>query len=601
MLTRLRTFAQAGVLVVLTMTVYVPAIQGGYSWDDDDYVTRNDALRTLGGLRRIWFEPGTTSQYYPMVYTTFWVEYHLWRLEPAGYHVVNVLLHGLSAALLWTMLRRLAVPGAWVAAAVFALHPVHVESVAWITERKNVLSGVFYLWALLVYLRFCGLTPGPTGQQRPWGLYVLSLVLFAGALLSKTVTCTLPAAILLLIWWKRGRVVWRDVAPLLPMFALGLLMGLTTIWMETYHVGTRKIEWDLSLLDRFLIAGRAPWFYLLTLVWPATLTFIYPRWAIDPSAWWQYLFPAAAVGGLVTLWCLRRRIGRGPLVAALFFVVTLAPALGFVNVFPMRYSFVADHFQYLASIGPIVLIVGLLTFGLERVGAEKRWLATVVPVTVLVVLAGLTWRQSRIYENTETLWRDTIKKNPAAWIAHNNLGNVLTNTGRREEALAHFRKALELYPDCEDAHVSLGYALSLGGDYDAAIRHYRRALELAPRNILCLNNLGNAQLSQKKTDEAIATFRQALAIDPERADTHNNLGGALVTAGDLEAGAEHYARAVELRPDLLAAHYNLAQTYRRLQRSADAKAEYLRALDLAEDSGEYALAGRIRSRLASLE
>jgi tetratricopeptide (TPR) repeat protein len=600
-LARLRTFAKAGLLVALTMAVYVPAIRGGYSWDDDDYVTRNEALRTLEGLRRIWFEPGTTSQYYPLVHTTFWVEYHLWRLKPAGYHAVNVLLHGLSAVLLWTLLRRLAVPGAWLAAAVFALHPVHVESVAWITERKNVLSGVFYLGSLLAYRRFCGLTTAPAAPRRLWRFYALSLVLFAGALFSKTVTCTLPVAILLLIWWKRGRVAWRNVTPLLPMFALGLLMGLTTIWMEAYHVGTRKLEWDLSLLDRCLIAGRAPWFYLFKLVWPVTLTFIYPRWQIDPSAWWQYVFPAAAVGGIVMLGLLRRRIGRGPLAAVLFFVVTLGPALGFVNVFSMRYSFVADHFQYLASIGPIVLIVGLLTLGLERLGAKTRWLATAVPVTLLVVLAGLTWRQARIYENTETLWRDTIRKNPSAWIAYNNLGNVLVNTGRRDEALACFRKALELYPGCEDAHVSLGYALSLGGDYDAAIRHYRRALELAPRNILCLNNLGNAQLGQHKIDEAIATFRQALAIDLQRADTHNNLGGALVTAGELEAGAKHYARAVELRPDLLAAHYNLAQTYRRLQRPADAKTEYLRALSLAEDSGEHAIADRIRSRLASLE
>ena len=313
-------------LVGLTAGAYIPAMSGGFIWDDDDYVQDNLTLRSLEGLGQIWFQPGATRQYYPLVHTTYWLEYRLWGLDPTGYHVVNVILHALSAVLVWRLLIRLKVSGAWAAAALFALHPVHVESVAWITERKNALSGAFYLGAAWAYLRY--------EEAHSPRLYWAALFLFAAALLSKTVTCTLPAALLLVLWWKGQTPMRRTAVALVPFFALGAAMSGMTVWMEKHSVGAWGPEWDLSLVERGLIAGRALWFYAAKLLVPLNLTFIYPRWAIDATAVWQYLYPIGALGVGALLWAFRERLGRGPLTGVLFFAGTLTPALGFFQLLP---------------------------------------------------------------------------------------------------------------------------------------------------------------------------------------------------------------------------------------------------------------------------
>ncbi len=349
----LKTWVCAFVLVLITLLAYQPVWRAGFIWDDDFYVTNNTPLHTVDGLWGIWFKPGTTIQYYPLVFTSFWAEYHFWGLQPLGYHLVNVLLHALNAILLWRVLQQLKIPGSWWAAAIFALHPVSVESVAWITERKNVLSGFFYLLAVLAYLRFRPLTDRESARAGDWRYYPLVLALFLCALLSKTVTCSLPAVLLLLVWWKNGRVERRDVLATAPLFVLGVASGFMTTWMEKHSVGANGAEWALSFVQRCLVAGRALWFYTGKLFWPRNLTFIYPHWEINAGVWWQYAFPVAALAVLIALWRVRSRIGRGPLVAVLFFAGTLVPALGFFDVFPFRYSYVADHFQYLACIGLI--------------------------------------------------------------------------------------------------------------------------------------------------------------------------------------------------------------------------------------------------------
>ena len=438
-------------LVAITLVVYLPAIRGGFVWDDDDYVLNNTALRTPAGLWTIWFETDPAkrfyplSQYYAMVYTVFWLEYHLWGTDPLGYHGVNVLLHALNAVLLALILRRLAVPGGWLAAAVFALHPVHVESVAWITELKNVLSGAFFLGALLAYLRFEPMAPvaSPAGRNRRF--YGLAIALFACALVSKSVTCSLPAVILLVLWWKRDKIRWGDVLPLIPFFAVGLVLGLLTVWMEKQYVGASGPEWDLTFTQRLLIASRALWFYAGKLVWPTNLTFIYPRWEIDASHGFNYLFVVLTLAAVIGLWLLRRRLGKGPLVAVLFFAGVLFPALGFVNIYPMRYSFVADHFQYLASIGLIVVIVAATAKLIARASPRAAYGAAAASCA-LVVLGSLTWRQGYVYTDLETLWRDTLRKNPDAWIAHNNYGNLLTRRGQYKEALEHLNETLRIKP-----------------------------------------------------------------------------------------------------------------------------------------------------------
>ncbi|MCH7870261.1 MAG: O-GlcNAc transferase, partial [Planctomycetes bacterium] len=393
----IRSALVACALIAATIAAYGPALQGGFIWDDNDHVTHNTAVQNPSGPADIWRRLGATPQYYPLVFTSFWIEHALWGLNPFGYHLNNVLLHLLNAFLLWRVLLRLSIPAAWLAAAVFALHPLQVESAAWITERKNILSAVFYLGALLAYLRFARIGPPARSAAAGWRCYALALLLFVAALLSKTVTCSLPAVILLLLWWKRGRVSWRAFVPLVPMLAIGVGMGLMTVWIEKSHIGATGSEWDLSWVERTLIAGRALWFYLGKLVWPADLMFWYPRWRIDVGEWQQFIYPAAFAGLTAALWISRRRIGRAPIVSLLIFSGTLLPALGFFDVYPMRFSFVADHFQYLACIAPIAL----LTAGAARAFARGRMRAAGcgVAVLLLITLATLTWKQAAVYSD----------------------------------------------------------------------------------------------------------------------------------------------------------------------------------------------------------
>ena len=333
-----RGWVKGWLLLIAVILAYQPAWHGKPIWDDDAHLTP-PGLRSSQGLARIWIEPGATQQYYPLVHSIFWIEYKLWGDATPGYHLINILLHAFAALLLWKILRRLQVPGAYLAAAMFALHPVCVESVAWISEIKNTLSGAFYLGAALAYLRF--------DRTRNWRFYFVTLGLFLLGLMSKTVIATLPAALLVVFWWQRGKLSWKqDVLPLIPFFAVGIGAGLFTAWVEWKFVGASGSGYDFSIMDRLLIAGRAIWFYLGKLVWPVDLAFIYPRWHVSRTVWWQSLFPITALLVSVGLWLLSRR-NRAPLAAWLFFVGTLFPALGFFNVYPFCYSFVADHFQYL--------------------------------------------------------------------------------------------------------------------------------------------------------------------------------------------------------------------------------------------------------------
>jgi len=548
--------AAAGALVLLILLAYWPAMQGGFIWDDDQYVTRNAALQTMNGLARIWLEPGAVPQYYPLTFTTLWVNYQMSGLAPGPYHVTNVVLHALTAVLFWLILRRLAFPGAWLAAAIFALHPVQVESVAWISERKNVLSGALGLGAMLAYLRFAGEGADARGGSDR-SMYALALTLFALALLAKTVTCTIPIVIALVLWWKRGRIGVDDVRSLAPMLLLGLALGCVTIWMEQQHVGARGASWDLSFVERTLIAGRALWFYAWALVWPNDLTFIYPRWDIDAGRAWQYLFPLGAAALALGLLLGHRRIGRGPLVAVSCFAVTLAPALGFIDVYPMRYTFVADHYQYLASAALIALVVALAASAVRRFGSAARTIGTVIGALVLVVLMSLTWRQGHIYADEGTLWRDTIAKNPGAVMAHINLGMLLHGQGRLDDAAEQFSAALQLAPTDAEIHDNLGVTRAALGDRDAARTHFEEALRLAPGTPGTYNNLGNLFASTGQFAEALGHYEEAVRLAPGYADPRNNLANVLAQQGRVDEAIAQYRVALQLDPNYAAAHYNL--------------------------------------------
>jgi tetratricopeptide (TPR) repeat protein len=534
------------VVVAATVAAYMPALKAGFVWDDDSHVTNNQSLRSVDGLRRIWFEPGATPQYYPLTHTTFWVEHHLWGARPLGYHVDNVLLHAINALLVVALLRRLGVPGAWLAGFLFALHPVQVESVAWVSERKNVLSGVFYLAAALAYLRFAP-PEGTAGERGPRRFHVLFLASFLAALLSKTVTATLPAALLLVRYWKRGLVARRDLTPLLLPSALAVAAGSVTLW-----------------------------FYLATLAWPVDLVFIHPRWEIDPTSVRQILFPLGFVVTLVGLFLARRRIGRGPLVAMLYFAGTLVPALGFFNVYPFRFSFVADHFQYLAAIGPLALAAaaGALIFGRRpRAGSAAA-------AALLTVLGLLSWQRAHAFADEETLWRDTLSRNPGAWMAHLNLGALLDRSDRVDEAYRHYALAVQGKPDLSGGWNNLGVAAQRLGRPQEALDHFATALRLNPNNVDATMNRANTLYAMGRVDEAAAGYRRVVELQPDHAAARNNLGVLLLARGDALGAAEQLQAALAARPGFARAWSTLGEAFEGLGRPSDAAVAYRRALDL---------------------
>ena len=526
---------------LVSLAAYFPALQGVFIWDDDAHVTRPD-LQSLHGLRRIWFDLGATQQYYPVLHSAFWLEHRLWGNAALGYHLCNVGLHATAAWLFALVLRRLWGAGArtdptpWLAGLIFALHPMAVESVAWISEQKNTLSAVFYLLAALAFMTWRGEQggPAPVGGRLASGaplLYGLATGLFILALLSKSVTATLPAALLLGFWWQRGRLSWKhEVAPLAPWFILALGAGLLTAWVERAYIGAEGGRFDLGFWQRGILAGRVIWFYLTKLLWPAKLMFIYPHWTIraDDPIQWIPLGAALAITGLLIMagWRCFGVHGRSGAIAFraairavffgwAFFVLTLFPALGFFNVYPFIFSYVADHFQYLASFG----IIALGAAGWMRWMRAPRLAAAVL----LGILGMMTWRQARQYRDAATLYEVTLQENPDCWLAHLNLGNILLAQGRLDEAVAHYRRAEEIEPDYPSTHFNLAKVLLQRGQLPGAIAEFGQALRLNPGDAEARNNLGVALADSGRLDEAKDQFEQALRLRPSYPVAQANL------------------------------------------------------------------------------
>ena len=561
-------------LAVTTILAYQPAWHGGFIWDDDAYITNNELLTAPDGLRRIWFSLDSPSQYFPLVYTMFRFERAWWGLSPTGYHFVNILLHIANALILWSLLARLRVPGAWLAGAIFALHPVQVESVAWITERKNVLMGLFFLLTIRAWVEFVD-----KQTKHRWFFYVLALGLYALALFSKTTACTLPAALLLILWLQGRRINQRQLVQLVPFVVLALGMGLLTVWWERYHQGTRGPLFAISPPERLLIASRAIWFYLGKLFWPSNLTFIYPRWIVSPTHLLEYAWLAALGGLCAAIVFARRYVGRSLEVAALFFVATLSPVLGFIMLYTFRYTFVADHYQYLASIGPIALAsAGITTLAASF--KESRHFIFGAAVCILAALAVLTWRQSTIYTDIEALWRTTIGRNPGCWMAHNNLGIVLSQKGETEEAIAHYRKTLEMSPDFADADYNLGNALLQKGEIDAAILHCQRAVTIQPNDPEAQVALGNALLQKGLIDESIVHYQKALAIRPYYVTAHYNLSSAFLKKGEIDEAIFHCRAVLSTQPEHADAHTILASAFLQKGEIGTAIEQYKKTLEI---------------------
>lgn len=581
-------------LIATVFLVYLPALNGGFVWDDDAWTAHLlPVFQSISGLVTIWSHPTTLQQYYPLTGTTFWLDFQMWSFWTLPYHLENILLHLVSVFLFWRLLLRLQVPGAWLAAALFALHPVMVESVGWITERKNVLSLALYLGSLLAYERFApwvepkpgtsDTSPDVTPGERTRS-YMLALFFFLGALLAKTTAFPLPAVILLLVWWKRGCFNWRrDVVPTLPFFAIAIVMCLLTAWLEKTHVGAQGEDFNLTGPQRCLIAGHAPWFYLGKLLWPTNLCFVYPRWQPDPHVWSQWIYPVLTIGGLLILWLAQRRIGRGPATAAFYFIGTLFPVLGFISAYGMRYSFVWDHWVYLSSLGFFALVAALISLAAERLHQT-----TVIYGLAILMLSGLgllTRHQSGMYADMDTLWGTTLARNPDCWMGHFNWGTSLMNRGRADEAIQHFELGLKLKADV-GANYDLGVALAAQGKPDEAVQAYQRAIQIDTDFAPAHYNLGSVLVTQGKLAEAIQQYEVVLRLKPDFAPAHYadmavayyKSGLAQAALGHWDEAIHNYQQAIQLNPDNADVHLSYGIALGRKGQITEAVAQYQAAM-----------------------
>jgi tetratricopeptide (TPR) repeat protein len=567
----------AGVLVVITFVAYIPALRAGFIWDDDTYFAENPLMASVDGLMKIWSSL-RDSRFVPLTLTTFWVEGRLWGLAPSPYHAVNVGLHAINAVLLWAYLRRLKVRGAWVAAGAWAVHPVNVETVAWVSELKNTQSGLFFLLALLAFLRFeDGLRPRD---------YAMAMTCGAAAMLSKSATVVLPGAMLICAWWRRGRWTRKDFLRVMPLVAFGVGMSWLTIAEQGSEIaGLPAAEFALTPAQRLLVAGRAPWFCASKLLWPANLCLIYPRWELraHSAGAWLPLAGLALVAAI--LWIFRRQSwARAAAFGIGYFLLALLPVLGFFNTFFFRYTFVSDHFQYLACIGLITLLASAATTICQWAGQRGRLPGVVGGTVALLILGASTWTRAQVYHNSETLWQDTLVKNPRCWAAHINLGQSLDRLGRIQEATGHFEQALRLKPDSTEAHYSLANMLIQLGRVQEAIGHYQQALQTRSDYTRAHYNLGNALMGQGRLQEAIGHYELALHLNPDYAPAHNNLGNALEQAGRVWEAKQHYELALQIDSQSAEAQNSLGSILLREGKVSEAIGHYEQALRAKPDN-----------------
>jgi len=573
---------EAGVLVIVTLVAYGHALHNGFIWDDDRHLTNNPHLHDLAGLVSLW----TTSaaRICPLVQTSFWMQLRLWGPVPWPYHLFSVLMHAASGLVLWQVLRAMKVPGAWLGAALWLLHPVAVESVAWITELKNTQSALFYLLSIWFFLKWrqAALCRPRTEGWDVEKLYVLALLCGVLAMASKSSTVILPLVLALCAWWVEGRCGWRMVLRLGPFFLFSALAGGLSMWTQRLE-GALDPAYARSGLERLATAGKVIWFYLGKLFWPHPLVFIYPRWEIDPSRVGSYVALAAVGVTSLVLWSKRRGWGRPVLFAWAYFLVALLPVLGLLDHYFLRYSFVGDHFQYLASMGPLALAGAGLSVGLDRVGKGNSLVKPAGCGVVLVLLGGLTWQRAFVFRDNETLWCDTLAQNPACWMAHNNLGIVLNDQGRLDEAIRHYQEVIRLKPDYAEAHNNLGFALAKRGQEAEAIRQYQQALRLKPDYAQAHVNLGNVLGQKGQEEEAISQYRQALRLKPDYADAHFSLGLVFGRKGQTDEAIGQFREGLRLEPGNVEAHCNLGVALYRKGQPDAAIQQFQEALRLKPD------------------
>jgi tetratricopeptide (TPR) repeat protein len=585
--------AGGGLLVLIVFVVYWPILRGGFAFDDLVLICGSNLIHASNGLSRIWFS-GEAPDYWPVTYSAWWVQWRAFGGNAAGFHVVNVAMHAVDAVLVWIVLRRLNVPGAWAAALLFAVHPANVATVAWISEQKNTFSMFFYALSILFFLKF--------DERGGWHWYVLALLAFLLGLLSKTSVVMEPVVLLGCVWWRRGRIERRDVWRSVPFFAVSLAAACVTI-AQQQPGGMQREAPAGNLLVQIAVACRALWFYLDKTLLPVNLIMIYPNWTVDATRWTTYVPVAGIVACLVVLWRYRDGWGRPVLFGLGYFAVTLFPVLGFFHQVYFMFSRVADQWLYEAMIGVLALVSAGAVIVWRRLNLAGRCIEMGAAVAVFVLLGLSTWNRNPIFASQESLWRDTVARNPEAWMAYSNLGVAYAAEGKLEDAVWDYRRALELKPDYVDAYDNLGNVLAAQGKSDEAIENYWDALRIMPENGDAHEHLGEVLWGQGKAEEAILHWEQALKIEPDSADVLNNLAWALATTDRNEGGDPGRAvvlarRACDLTddrdptyPDTLSVAQAAAGEF------GDAVVSAEKALELARAAGDTELVGKIESRL----
>ena len=523
-------------------------------------VTENPHLEDVSGLQRIWFEIGARYQYYPLVYTSYWLEHKVWGLDPTGYHVVNLILHILNAFLVWRLIRGLGLPGGWFVAGLFALHPVQVTSVAWITERKNVLTGLFGLLSTIQFskgYRLWETGHSPSEHRSGWH-FCTGYIFFVLALLSKTSTCVLPAILLILLWWKK-RLSVKSIGWLMGLFILSAGSAVLTIYMELHHIKAVGSAWDHTFLERIQIAARSLWGYVFNEAWPFHIQFFYPRWDVDAGRLVLYGPVIAWMGvlgaGVYYTW---RTSKRGFLAGILMYGVVMSPVLGFINVYCMQYSFVMDHWQYLAAIIFFTWVTYGLAQGMTRLRFSPR-LLSLGGVGVMLGLASLTYGWTGYFKNEHVLWERTLEQNPEAWLAHNNLGTWALQNGNRLKGKAHLEAALDIYPDNPLVLHNLGTVLFKEGKLKEARMLLDRAVQLDPYLLGGYEVLGFIALKEGDKSAAIRLMGSSISMGSENPDLLYHY----VRLKRPENSLIFLTQAIEKKPMMEAARYLLAQEFHR--------------------------------------
>ena len=577
MMAKASNYFKVFIYLAIGLFIYSPALFGTWIWDDTAEILENAEIKgTLGSLVSIWFNPSAVD-YYPLKTTVQWIEWHVWGPHVLGYHLVSIFLHILSALLVWKCLQKLGLKLAWWGGLFFLIHPLAVESVAWISELKNTLSLPLLLlaWNSL-------LDNDPVRDGSFWITPKLrtSLIWFTLAMLAKASVIMFPFTYLVYVWWKMGRITWVNIKTTIPFFAVALILGLVTIYFQQSRVIVGSDLDNADVVTRIIASSLSILFYFNKIILPQGLEPVYTRWSIVPIRLEMIFLWIIFIGLILFLYKKKSRCNRSVLFGIGFFGLNLAPVLGIIPMYFMRFSWVSDHLVYISLIGIGALITAAFDEALVKYARYKR---AINGVLILIALIGiyLSFNQDELYKGGETFWKRVCLNDPKSWAAHYNLAVALQfEPGRQEDALKEYKLALNLTPDAGQGkpgsawhanlyarvHTNMGGILrSFPGTTQEVMEHYRKAVALDPKSADTHFNL--AVLYQDDVThklDAIYEYEQALRYDPNWVEVYYNLGNLYSELGDRDDEAERaYRSAIRLNPNFIQAHYNLGSLFAR--------------------------------------